>query len=119
MFQYIDVLKPWYFGNISRAEAEDKLLANGKVGGYLIRNSRTIAGEVCLSILASNRGPAKFHHLLLSLNDDDRYYIKSLADDEVSFSSLAELIAYYSVTEIEFCDTSPPMVLTGVCPKSL
>jgi len=117
-----DDVDPWYFGNISRTEAEKILLAHGKVGGYLIRNSNTTPGEVCLSILAAGAGndeEAKYHHLLLSLNDQDQYYIKSLSDDKIFFPSLAELIAYYSVTDINFYDLSPPLMLTDPCPKNL
>ena len=96
------------------------LLAYGKIGGFLIRNSHTAPGDVCLSILATtekDNKPPKFHHLLLSLNEQEMYHIKSLSDDELSFASLAELIAYYSVTDINFYDHSPPVMLTDLCPK--
>ena len=115
-------MDPWYFGNMGRVEAEEKLSAHGKVGGYLIRNVHETPGDVCLSILAakaSNNEPPKFHHLLLSLDNQNRYYIKSLPDDKVSFPSLFELIAYYSVTDINFYGLSPPLVLTDPCPKNI
>lgn len=113
-------MEPWFFGNLNRTEAEGMLSAFGKIGGYLIRNSHTAPGDVCLSILAAPEKvdkPPKFHHLLLSLNDQEMYHIKSLSDDELSFASLAELIAYYSVTDINFYDLSPPIMLTDPCPK--
>ena len=115
-------MDPWYFGNMSREEAEGKLLVNGKVGGYLVRNIRATPGDVCLSILAakpSNNASAKFHHLLLSLNDQDQYYIKSLPDHQTSFPSLSELIAYYSVTDIDFHGLNPSLMLTSPCPKNI
>ena len=113
-------MDPWYFGNMSRVEAEEKLLTHGKVGGYLVRNANTTPGDVCLSILAAkpnNNEPAKFHHLLVSLNSQDQYYIKSLPEDKISFPSLPELTAYYSVTNINFNGFSPPLMLTEPCPK--
>jgi len=113
-------LEPWFFGNLNRNEAEEMLSAFGKIGGYLIRKSHTAPGDVCLSVLAAtgkdDKTP-KFHHLLLSLNEKEMYYIKSLSDDDISFASLAELIAYYSVTDINFYDLSPPIMLTDPCPK--
>ena len=115
-------MDPWYFGNMSRVEAEEKLLTHGKVGGYLVRNVHTTPGDVCLSILAakaSDNEPPKFHHLLLSLNNQEEYYIKSLPEDKMSFPSLPELIAYYSVTDINFNGFSPPLKLTNPCPKNL
>ena len=105
---------------MTRTEAEEKLLANGKVGGFLVRNCHMTPGDVCLSILAAeanDKEPPKFHHLLLSLNNQDQYYIKSLPDDKMSFSSLAELIAHYSVTDINFYGLSPPLMLTEPCSK--
>ena len=113
-------MEPWFFGNLNRSEAEAMLSAFGKIGGYLIRSSHTAPGDVCLSILAAPEKvdkPPKFHHLLLSLNDQEMYHIKSLSDDELTFASLAELIAYYSVTDINFYDLSPPIMLTDPCPK--
>ena len=110
-------MDPWYFGNLSRVEAEERLLAHGKVGGYLVWNSHMIPGDVCLSILAGDAKPPRFHHLLLSLNNQNQYYIKSLPDNEMSFPSLSDLIAYYSVTDITFSDLHPPVKLTDPCPK--
>ena len=107
---------------MSRVEAEEKLLSHGKVGGYLFRNVQPTPGDVCLSILAAkanNNEPAKFHHLLLSLNNQDQYYIKSLPEDKTSFPSLPELIAYYSVTDINFNGFRPPLRLTEPCPKNV
>ena len=105
---------------MTRAEAEQQLLAHGKVGGYLIRNCNMTSGDVCLSILAANANneQQKFHHLLVSLNNENQYYIRSLPDEKTSFSSLSELIAYYSVTEINFSGKSPPLMLTEPCPKN-
>ena len=113
-------MDPWYFGNVTRDAAEGQLLAHGKVGGYLVRNCNMTPGDVCLSILAANANnePPKFHHLLVYLNNQDQYYIRSLPDEKMSFSSLSELIAYYSVTEINFSGLSPPLMLTEPCPKN-
>uniref|UniRef100_A0AC34R8X2 Uncharacterized protein n=1 Tax=Panagrolaimus sp. JU765 TaxID=591449 RepID=A0AC34R8X2_9BILA len=41
--------KEWFFGRVSRKDAEDLLSQRGEVGDFLIRNSETQSGELSLS----------------------------------------------------------------------
>ena len=106
---------PWFFGSISRLEAEKFLSNHGKVGAFLIRNAAASGAEdVCLSVLAPEGGP-RFRHLLVVHNDASLYKISSLPAESEAFSSLTELVEFYSKNQIHFQDSGPSVTLVKPC----
>ena len=104
--------KPWFLGNIDRSEAENLLLSHNVNGCFLIRNTTSDSGDVCLSLLAPEQ---KFRHLLVVKNDFDMYKISSLPEDCETFNSLLDLVEFYSENEIHFHDSGSSVLLAEPC----
>lgn len=86
----------WYHGSISRSDAE-KLLYSAREGSYLVRNCDTTPSRhgPCYSIgIKSARG---FMHLKV-VRDPAGCYVLGLLDK--SFSSIPEMVHYYSVNKL-------------------
>ena len=80
----------WYFGKITRADAEKKLLQTGNpTGTFLIRDSETRPGDYALSI---RDGDSVKHYCIISKVGTGRYYITP----RCTFNSLEELVRHYS-----------------------
>ena len=101
----------WFFGKISRREAE-KLLLIGDLpqGSFLIRNSEQTDGAYSLSIRdwESNKGDLVKHYKIKTL-DNGGYFVTT----RKTFNTLQELVAYYSEGANGLCHN-----LTKPCPKS-
>ena len=96
----------WYFGKITRADAEKKLLQTGNpTGTFLIRDSETRPGDYALSIRDSDRVR---HYCIISKVGTGRYYIAP----RCTFNSLEELVRHYSGDADGLC-----CQLTVICPK--
>lgn len=105
---------PWFFGTISRSEAEYLLSACGEVGCFLFRSATTSADDVCLSTLGPPGG-VQFRHLLVIKNEHNKYKISSLPADGDAFASISDLIEFYTEHEIHFHDSGPSVALTQPC----
>lgn len=76
----------WYHGKLDRADAENRLMDNGKVGSYLVRESDRKPGTYSLSYLGRN---GISHFRVTAVCGD--YYIGGR-----QFDSLNDLIGYYT-----------------------
>ena len=76
----------WYHGKLDRADAEKRLMDNGKVGSYLVRESDRKPGTYSLSY----HGRHGISHFRVTAVCGD-YYIGGR-----QFDSLNDLIGYYT-----------------------
>lgn len=90
----------WYFGRISRHEAEN-LLQGKKPGLYLVRESATSPGDFVLCVSENGR----VSHYIINLRGDQ------LIIGDQRFGDLPKLIDFY---RIHYLDTT---TLTEACPK--
>ncbi|NXG67591.1 LCK kinase, partial [Hemiprocne comata] len=93
--------EPWFFKNISRKDAERQLLASGNThGSFLIRESETSKGSYSLSVrdFDQNQGETVKHYKIRNM-DNGGYYISP----RVTFSSLHELVDYYTRSSDGLC----------------
>ncbi|XP_008491050.1 tyrosine-protein kinase Lck [Calypte anna] len=93
--------EPWFFKNISRKDAERQLLASGNThGSFLIRESETSKGSYSLSVrdFDQNQGETVKHYKIRNM-DRGGYYISP----RVTFSSLHELVEYYTRSSNGLC----------------
>ncbi|CAL8311829.1 unnamed protein product [Boreogadus saida] len=91
----------WYFGKLSRKEAERQLLSTGNLRGtYLIRESETSPGTYSLSIRDSDdvKGDHVKHYKIRQL-DSGGYYITTRAQ----FHTLQQLVLHYSERAAGLC----------------
>ncbi|NXR10048.1 LCK kinase, partial [Semnornis frantzii] len=93
--------EPWFFKNISRKDAERQLLASGNThGSFLIRESETTKGSYSLSVrdFDQTQGETVKHYKIRNM-DNGGYYISP----RVTFSSLHELVEYYTRSSDGLC----------------
>ena len=77
----------WYFGDISRTEAEKQLYGEGNQrGSYLVRESETVPGGHSLSLRDSD----KVKHYKIRC-EKDAFFIKP----HITFKSIADLVTHY------------------------
>lgn len=98
----------WYFGKISRKDAERQLLSDGNPqGAFLIRESETTKGAYSLSIRDwdQNRGHHIKHYKIRKL-DMGGYYITTRAQ----FESVQDLVRHYMEVNDGLC-----YLLTAPC----
>ncbi|XP_007524541.2 tyrosine-protein kinase Srms isoform X2 [Erinaceus europaeus] len=80
--------QPWYFGDISRTQAQQLLLSAANApGAFLVRPSESRRGDYSLSV----RAQAKVCHYRISMAEDGGLYLQK----GQCFSSLEELLSYY------------------------
>ncbi|KAI0207260.1 hypothetical protein LSAT2_008068 [Lamellibrachia satsuma] len=88
---------PWYFGDIDRHEAVDKIEILRQDGAYLIRNSaRDPNNPYTLSLFYKN----KVWHLHIRIRPDGKCAIGALKPDEECFAGVPELIEYHKDNSI-------------------
>ncbi|XP_020570205.1 tyrosine-protein kinase Blk [Oryzias latipes] len=95
-------VEKWFFKDVSRRETERLLLAPGnKPGTFLIRESETSKGSYSLSIRDHDQqqGDVVKHYKIRCL-DKGGFYISP----STTFSSLSELVKYYSRTADGLCE---------------
>ncbi|RWS03068.1 tyrosine-protein kinase Src64B-like protein [Dinothrombium tinctorium] len=108
----------WFFGKISRREAEKLLLSeNYPRGTFLIRNSEQTVGAFSLSIRdwEQQKGDHIKHYKIKTL-DNGGYYVTT----RKTFSTLPELIAFYSEEANGLCCKllkSCPKLKPSFCPN--
>ena len=79
------ILQPWFDGNCSRLEAEEKLAKVSIDGAFLVRPGERVLGSFAITFRAEN----KIKHCLIK--QEGRLFIIGTAE----FESLVELIAHY------------------------
>ncbi|XP_054994998.1 tyrosine-protein kinase Fgr [Sorex araneus] len=98
----------WFFGKISRKDAERQLLSSGNPqGAFLIRESETTKGAYSLSVLDwdETRGEHVKHYKIRKL-DVGGYYITT----RVQFDTVQELVQHYMEVNDGLCH-----LLTAPC----
>ena len=80
------MLLRWFHGRLSAKECERLLLAKGKQGSYLVRESRSQPGQFALAVKC-NSGVQQ----VIINHKNGKFSIKSGG----AFTSLADLIDYY------------------------
>ncbi|POI22606.1 hypothetical protein CIB84_013646, partial [Bambusicola thoracicus] len=90
----------WYFGKITRRESERLLLnPENPRGTFLVRESETTKGAYCLSVSDfDNAKGLNVKHYKIRKLDSGGFYITS----RTQFSSLQQLVAYYSRSLLDF-----------------
>lgn len=95
----------WFFGRISRKDAEKMLMMETNPRGtFLIRHrEQTQAGGYSLSIkdFESSKGDHVKHYKIKTL-DQGGFYVTT----KMTFSSLQQLVAYYSEGSLKFAEIS-------------
>ncbi|XP_039601453.1 SH2 domain-containing protein 1B [Polypterus senegalus] len=83
---------PFYHGSISKKACEDLLSKRGKDGCYLIRDSETIAGALCLCVFMK-----RIVYTYRILQNHSGYYTLQTCSglEEKFFKNLKEMISYY------------------------
>ncbi|XP_018421313.1 PREDICTED: SH2 domain-containing protein 1B-like [Nanorana parkeri] len=83
---------PYYHGGISKLTGETLLLRKGKKGSYLLRDSETASGVLCLCILV---GRIIYTYRIFQ-NSHGQYMVQTAEGvKEKYFHNLKDLIAYY------------------------
>ncbi|XP_064481076.1 tyrosine-protein kinase SRK2-like isoform X1 [Ornithodoros turicata] len=101
----------WFFGTVTRKEAERLLLLPGNASGtYLIRNSENSAGIFSLSVRDHNETKGDHvKHYRIRATEDVTFYITS----KMTFPTLDDLVAYYTKGANGLCQR-----LSTPCPKT-
>ncbi|XP_057295641.1 cytoplasmic protein NCK1-like [Hydractinia symbiolongicarpus] len=103
-FRSVYDCEPWYFGDISRVDAERILETHGKDGDYLVRESRRMANCYTLTVKYSDR----VLHFPVDVNKD-----KELTIGKVTFPNMMDVIAFYKVNAL--CHSNQRCVTLGDC----
>ncbi|KAK9890205.1 hypothetical protein WA026_010315 [Henosepilachna vigintioctopunctata] len=88
----------WYFGHISRQEANDLLEAEREGGVFLVRDSSTCIGDFVLCVKEDSRVS---HYIINKIQQHDKITYR-IGDQD--FSNLPELLAFY---KLHYLDTTP------------
>ncbi|KAL3289471.1 hypothetical protein HHI36_022894 [Cryptolaemus montrouzieri] len=88
----------WYFGHITRQEANDLLEAEREGGVFLVRESSTCIGDFVLCVKEDSRVS---HYIINKRQQNDRTTYR-IGDQE--FPNLPELLAFY---KLHYLDTTP------------
>jgi len=96
----------WYYGSITRDEAENLLKLYGiDKGDFLVRNSERKIGNYSLSIRANED---IIRHFLIESNDDGTRFLIG----KRSFKSLNDLIEHYKIYPVFDADPNNKLYLT-------
>lgn len=100
--------EPWYFGTMSRADAERVLGTYGRQLEFLVRDSQRLAGSYALSVKYCYR----IRHFPIKLTKDQGYLIGNF-----TFPNLIDIIAHYQKHAIFFSEHKEPIILGKCFPK--
>lgn len=81
-----------YHGAISRKDCEDLMGKKNKDGAYLIRDSETFPGALCLCVY---KKPVVYTYRLLKTRSGQYTLLTSAGGEELFFKSLDDLIRHY------------------------
>nr|XP_003215626.1 PREDICTED: tyrosine-protein kinase FRK [Anolis carolinensis] len=88
--------EPWYFGDVSRADAERQLLCpNNQEGAFLIRKSESQRSEFSLSV----RDDKIVKHYQIKQLEDGSFFVTR----RKTFHSLNDLVRHYSTSSDGLC----------------
>ncbi|KAK2180421.1 hypothetical protein NP493_443g01000 [Ridgeia piscesae] len=88
---------PWYFGDIDRNKATDKIKNLHQDGAYLIRSSKTDPkSPYTLAIFYKS----KVWNLHIHIRSDKKFAIGAVKQDEQSFANIVELVEYHKTHNI-------------------
>ncbi|XP_034562638.1 SH2 domain-containing protein 1B [Notolabrus celidotus] len=85
-------LPPYYHGAISKKECEELLGKKNKDGAYLIRDSETIQGAMCLCVY---KHKVVYTYRLLQTHTGNYTLMASGGMKEIFFKTLDELVRHY------------------------
>uniref|UniRef100_A0A665U9F6 Tyrosine-protein kinase n=1 Tax=Echeneis naucrates TaxID=173247 RepID=A0A665U9F6_ECHNA len=108
----------WYNNNITRAEAEDLLLKEGKEGAFMVRNSRQ-AGVYTVSVFTKAPGsngeknPRVKHYLIRQTEGGEGTFYLA---EKYLFSTIPELIHYHQHNAAGNCGFPQTTVLFTTLP---
>ncbi|XP_043190000.1 adapter molecule Crk-like, partial [Amphibalanus amphitrite] len=88
----------WYFGPMSRQDANDLLLAESEGGVFLVRDSTSIQGDYVLCVREDSKVS---HYIINKIVEDDQ--VRFRIGDQM-FSDLASLLNFY---KLHYLDTTP------------
>lgn len=88
----------WYFGHISRPEANDLLEAEKEGGVFLVRDSSSSPGDFVLCVKEDSKVS---HYIIHKRQQNDKIWYR-IGDQD--FANLPELIAFY---KLHYLDTTP------------
>lgn len=87
-------LSSWYFGKISRPDAENRLRAPGlPTGCYLIRECHTSSGDYALSVRNGDVGV--YNYRIRTVKSDMGLTTAYSMDGQIYFPNLSSLIDHY------------------------
>ncbi|KAI5735255.1 hypothetical protein M8J77_016276 [Diaphorina citri] len=89
----------WYFGMMTRQEAQAILLSEKDNGAFLVRDSNTILGNYVLCVKENNKVS---HYIINKITNTEQQTYYKIGDK--TFSDLPSLLAFYKV---HYLDTSP------------
>ena len=93
----------WYFGNLSRTESEDRLLKQ-KHGTFLVRNSKSCAGDYVLSVSENSKVS---HYIINNMQGQ-------LKIGDQTFTTLPELLEFYKVHYLDTTTLIEPVSKNSV-----
>ena len=92
------MISSWFYGKISRAEAQKFLLSPAnKHGAFLIRESENAGNNYALSV---RDGDVVKHYRIRALDSNQGYFITRRSE----FSTLQELVDHYKKESDGLCD---------------
>lgn len=89
----------WYFGMMTRQEAQDILLNEREGGVFLVRDSNTIPGDYVLCVKEDN----KVSHYIINKITNTEHQTRFKIGDQ-TFADLPSLLAFY---KLHYLDTTP------------
>ncbi|XP_044031971.1 SH2 domain-containing protein 1B [Siniperca chuatsi] len=92
LFAMAEALPKYYHGDISKKQCEDLLEKKNKDGAYLIRNSETIQGAMCLCVYKQR---VVYTYRLLKTHTGHYTLMTAGGFDETFFKTLDDLIRHY------------------------
>lgn len=95
----------WYFGQLTRQEANELLMQERDVGVFLVRDSNTSAGDYVLCVKEEKVSHYIINKVQLgSVNGDSSNGSIVYRIGDQSFTDLPELLAFYT---LHYLDTTP------------
>lgn len=89
----------WYFGMMTRQEAQDILLNEKEGGVFLVRDSNTIIGDYVLCVKENNKVS---HYIINKITGPDQQVRFKIGDQ--TFADIPSLLAFY---KLHLLDTTP------------
>lgn len=89
----------WYFGPMSRQDATELLMNERERGVFLVRDSKSIAGDYVLCVREDTKVS---NYIINKIQHDHDMTVYRIGDQ--SFENLPELLTFYT---LHYLDTTP------------